>query len=62
MFAYAIFGTSRLLSVGPDSATAILSFAVVSTLGMSSESEFIALTAALAMLVGVITFYLVYFD
>ena len=54
MFAYAIFGTSRLLSVGPDSATAILSFAVVSTLGAPSESEFIALTAALAMLVGVI--------
>jgi SulP family sulfate permease len=30
MLAYAIFGTSHLLSVGPDSATALLSFTIVS--------------------------------
>ena len=30
MLAYAIFGTSRLLSVGPDSATALISFTIVS--------------------------------
>ncbi len=54
MIAYAIFGTSRTLSVGPDSATAVLSFAVISTLAAQEASDFLALTAALALLVGIL--------
>ncbi len=53
LFLYAIFGTSRQLSVGPSSTVAILSAATIAPLADGTE-EFIALTAALAILVGVI--------
>ena len=53
LFLYAIFGTSRQLSVGPSSTVAILSAATIAPLVDDTE-DFIALTAALAILVGVI--------
>ncbi len=53
LFLYAIFGTSRHLSVGPSSTVAILSAATIAPLADDTE-DFIALTAALAILVGVI--------
>ena len=53
LFLYAIFGTSRQLITGPSSTVAILSAATIAPLADGTE-EFIALTAALAILVGVI--------
>ena len=55
MIAYAIFGTSKQLNVGPSSAVAALSFSVVFSLGFAAGSEeFILLTIALALVVGVL--------
>jgi high affinity sulfate transporter 1 len=54
LVAYAIFGTSRHLDVGPSSAVAALSLSVVAGLGVAIGSpEFILLTIALALMVGV---------
>ena len=53
LFLYAIFGTSRQLSVGPSSGVAILSAATIAPLADGTK-EFIALTAALAIVVGAI--------
>ncbi len=53
LFLYAIFGTSRQLIAGPSSTVAILSAVTIAPLADGTE-EFIALTAALAILVGVI--------
>lgn len=53
MIAYAFLGTSRTLSVGPDSATALLSATTVGALVIAETSEHTLLTAVLAMLVGV---------
>lgn len=52
MIAYACLGTSRTLSVGPDSATALLSATTISTLAVAGTNEHTTLTAVLAMLVG----------
>ena len=52
--AYAVFGTSRQLNVGPSSTVAVLSFSIVGGIAASSEpSTFYALTAGLAILTGV---------
>ncbi|MFQ5966890.1 MAG: SulP family inorganic anion transporter [Acidimicrobiia bacterium] len=53
-FAYAIFGTSRQLNVGPSSTVAVMSLAVVTPLAVSDPDRFVELTTALAILVGVI--------
>jgi MFS superfamily sulfate permease-like transporter len=54
LIAYAIFGTSRQLDVGPSSAVAALSFSVVAGLGVVLGSpEFVIMTIALALVVGV---------
>lgn len=50
---YTAFGTSRHLFVGPSSTVAILSAATIAPLA-SDTDDYIALTATLAMLVGVI--------
>jgi high affinity sulfate transporter 1 len=52
LIAYAIFGTSRHLDVGPSSAIAALSFSVVAGLAAAGSEEFILLTIALAFMVG----------
>ncbi len=53
MIAYACLGTSRTLSVGPDSATALLSATTIAAWGTAGSSDYITLTSVLAMLVGV---------
>ncbi len=51
--AYAIFGTSRQLNVGPSSTVAVLSFSVIGGLAAGSDpSTFYALTIGLAILTG----------
>ena len=50
--AYAIFGTSRQLNVGPSSTVAVLSFSIIAGLAASGTAEFYALTAGLAILTG----------
>lgn len=54
MIAYAFFGTSRTLSVGPDSATALLSATTISAFAAAGTNEHLTRTAVLAMLVGVL--------
>ena len=53
LIGYAVFGTSRSLVVGPDSATALLSAHTVGLLVAQSSPDYQALTSALALLVGV---------
>lgn len=54
--AYAVFGTSRQLNVGPSSTVAVLSLSIVAGLAAGSEdpSTFYALTAGLALLTGAV--------
>jgi high affinity sulfate transporter 1 len=54
MIAYAILGSSRTLSMGPESALAILSAVTVGALVTQGSEEYLALTAALALIVGVL--------
>ena len=51
---YAVFGSSRRLFVGPSSTVAVLSASTVAPLAASGSDDYIALTAALAILVGVL--------
>jgi sulfate permease, SulP family len=54
LIAYAVFGTSRHLDIGPSSAIAALSFSVIAGIGVAAGSpEFIILTIALAFVVGI---------
>ncbi|MBE2220765.1 MAG: sulfate permease [Anaerolineae bacterium] len=52
LLAYAIFGTSRHLNVGPSSTVAALSFTVVAGLAVAGSDEFILLTITLAIVTG----------
>jgi high affinity sulfate transporter 1 len=54
MVIYFFLGTSRQLSVGPESATAIMVAAAVAPLAGGDEARWIALSAGLAIMVGVI--------
>jgi sulfate permease, SulP family len=54
MVTYFFLGTSRQLSVGPESATAIMVAAAVAPLAGGDEARWIALSAGLAIMVGVI--------
>lgn len=54
LLAYAIFGTSRHLSVGPSSTVAALSFTVVSLVAVAGSAEFVLLTIAAAFMVGLL--------
>src|SRR5512139_3614959 len=51
---FAVFGTSRQLVVAVSSAIATMSFATISLLAIPNTSEFIVMTAALAILTGLI--------
>lgn len=53
LFFYALLGTSRLMVVGPDSATALISAVTVSALASSGSSDYLILTSAIAFLVGI---------
>ena len=54
MIIYAVFGTSRTLSVGPESAIAIISAVTVGALVVGKPDEFLLLTALLTLVVGIL--------
>ena len=51
--AYAVLGSSRQLSVGPESTTALMTAAVLGPLAAGSMSDYAGMAALLALLVGV---------
>jgi len=53
LIAYAFLGTSRLLVVGPDTATGLISALTVGALAQHGSADFNALTSSLAVLIGV---------
>ncbi|HEX5829158.1 MAG TPA: sulfate permease, partial [Candidatus Limnocylindrales bacterium] len=54
MIVYALLGTSRQLSVGPESATAIMVAAAVAPLAAADPSRYAVLSAGLAVMVGLL--------
>ena len=52
LIAYAVLGTSRLLVVGPDTATGLISALTVGALVAQGTAEFSTLTSTLAILIG----------
>jgi len=54
MLVYALLGSSRQLSVGPESTTAIMTATALAPLALADPARYAALAAALAVLVGVI--------
>src|SRR5690242_7473988 len=52
LVAYALLGTSRLLVVGPDTATGLISALTVGAVAAQGTAEFNALTSTLAVLIG----------
>jgi sulfate permease, SulP family len=53
LIAYALLGTSRLLVVGPDTATGLISALTVGAITAQGTAEFDALTSTLAIVIGV---------
>ena len=53
LFLYVILGTSRTLVVGPDSAVCLISASAVGALALHGTAEYLALTTAMAIVVGV---------
>jgi high affinity sulfate transporter 1 len=53
LFFYALLGTSRLMVVGPDSATALISSVTVAALATSGSKDYLVLTSAIAIIVGI---------
>jgi len=58
LIAYALLGTSRLLVVGPDTATGLISALTVGAIAVQGTADFNALTSTLAILIG--AFFLVF--
>src|SRR5262245_6444279 len=54
LVAYAALGTSRVLVVGPDTATGLISALTVGVVAMPGTASFNALTSTLAILIGVL--------
>jgi MFS superfamily sulfate permease-like transporter len=54
LLGYALFGSSRQLVVSPTSATAAISAALVAPVAMGDAARFGELSAALAILVGLV--------
>jgi len=52
LVAYAVLGTSRLLVVGPDTATGLISALTVGAIAAQGTAEFNVLTSTLAVLIG----------
>jgi len=52
---YALLGSSRQLSVGPESSTALMTAATLGPLALTSTGRYAALAAVLALLVGVLS-------
>src|SRR5262245_13323006 len=53
LVAYALLGTSRLLVVGPDTATGLISALTVGAVATQGTAEFDSLTSTVAILIGV---------
>src|SRR5262245_47724555 len=53
LIAYALLGTSRLLVVGPDTATGLISALTVGAIAAQGTAEFTTLTSTLAILIGI---------
>ena len=53
LLAYAVFGTSRQLVVGPDTATGLISALTVGAVASQGTAEFNTLTSSLAVLIGI---------
>src|ERR1700758_4044007 len=58
LIAYALLGSSRLLVVGPDTATGLISALTVGAIAAQGTASFNSLTSALAILIGV--FFLIF--
>jgi high affinity sulfate transporter 1 len=56
MTLYAILGSSPQLSVGPESTTAVMTAAALAPIAISDPTKYVALAAALAILVGLVCF------
>jgi sulfate permease, SulP family len=56
MAIYAILGSSRQLSVGPESTTSLMTASVVAPLAAGDSGRYAALAAALAIVVGLVAF------
>src|SRR5271155_1493054 len=52
LIAYALLGTSRLLVVGPDTATGLISALTVGVIAVQGTTDFNSLTSTLAILIG----------
>ena len=52
LIAYALLGTSRVLVVGPDTATGLISALTVGAIAVQGSADFNALTSTLAILIG----------
>src|SRR6202035_2123493 len=52
LIAYALLGTSRLLVVGPDTATGLISAVTVGSIAIQGTANFNALSSTLAILIG----------
>ena len=52
LIAYALLGTSRLLVVGPDTATGLISALTVGAIAIQGTAEFNTLTSTIAILIG----------
>src|ERR1700757_3909683 len=52
LIAYALLGTSRLLVIGPDTATGLISALTVGAIATQGTAEFNVLTSTLAILIG----------
>ena len=52
LIAYALLGTSRLLVVGPDTATGLISALTVGAVAIQGTAEFNTLTSTIAILIG----------
>jgi sulfate permease, SulP family len=52
LIAYALLGTSRLLVVGPDTATGLISALTVGAIAVQGTTDFNSLTSTLAILIG----------
>src|SRR5258708_39436813 len=51
LIAYALLGTSRLLVVGPDTATGLISALTVGAIALQGTAQFNTLTSTLALLI-----------
>ncbi|HUO40829.1 MAG TPA: SulP family inorganic anion transporter, partial [Mycobacterium sp.] len=56
LIAYALLGSSRQLSVGPESTTALMTAVVLAPMAAGGSAHYAALAAALAVLVGMLCF------